>query len=172
MTALSPLAQHGLRLFRGRARCARCHSGSNLTDEDFHNIGVSWAHRPYDAGRAVVTGVPEDTGKFKTPTLREIARTAPYMHDGSIASLEGVIEFYDRGGNDNPFRDRGAPTAVSHGGRATGPPGFSGEPERGDSRRSGVTRGWPNSSSSIGRRLSPVELSVQEDVAVSPCGRN
>ena len=54
----------------------------------------------------MVTGVPEDTGKFKTPTLREIERTAPYMHDGSIATLEEVVDFYDRGGNDNPFRDR------------------------------------------------------------------
>ena len=105
-TALSPLGRHGLRLFRGRAHCTRCHSGSNFTDEDFHNTGVSWGHRPYDAGRAVVTGVPEDTGKFKTPTLREIDRTAPYMHDGSIARLEDLIEFYDRGGKDNPFRDR------------------------------------------------------------------
>ena len=104
-TALSPLAQRGLRLFRGRARCTRCHTGSNLTDEDFHNTGVSWGHRPYDAGRAVVTGVPRDTGKFKTPTLREVERTAPYMHDGSIATLEEVVDFYDRGGNDNPFRD-------------------------------------------------------------------
>ncbi len=54
----------------------------------------------------MVTGVPEDTGKFKTPTLREIERTAPYMHDGSIATLEEVVDFYDRGGNDNPFRDQ------------------------------------------------------------------
>ncbi len=105
-TALSPEAQLGLRLFRGRAHCTRCHSGSNFTDEDFHNTGVSWGHRPYDAGRAVVTGVPEDTGKFKTPTLREVARTAPYMHDGSLATLEEVVDFYNRGGNDNPFRDR------------------------------------------------------------------
>jgi len=105
-TAMNPQAQQGLGLFRGRAHCTRCHSGSNFSDEDFHNTGVSWGHRPYDAGRAVVTGVPEDTGKFKTPTLREVARTAPYMHDGSIATLEDVIEFYDRGGKDNPFRDR------------------------------------------------------------------
>ena len=105
-TALNTEEQHGLRLFRGRAHCTRCHSGSNLTDEDFHNTGVSWGRRPYDAGRAVVTGVPEDTGKFKTPTLREIARTAPYMHDGTIATLEKVVDFYDRGGKDNPFRDR------------------------------------------------------------------
>ena len=51
-------------------------------------------------------GLTQDTGKFKTPTLREIARTAPYMHDGSLPTLEDVIEFYDRGGNANPYRDR------------------------------------------------------------------
>ena len=105
-TALSPLAQDGLRLFRGRARCTACHSGSNFTDEDFHNTGVFWGRQPYDPGRFEVTGVPEDTGKFKTPTLREIARTAPYMYDGSISTLEEVVDFYDRGGNDNPYRDR------------------------------------------------------------------
>ena len=104
--ALSPDAQAGLRLFRGRANCTACHVGPNFTDEEFHNTGVFWGRQPYDAGRVVVTGVPEDTGKFKTPTLREIARTAPYMHDGSIATLEEVVDFYDRGGNDNPFRDR------------------------------------------------------------------
>ena len=104
--ALSPDAQAGLRLFRGRASCAACHVGPTLTDEEFHNTGVFWGGQPYDAGRVVVTGVAEDTGKFKTPTLREVSRTAPYMHDGSIATLEAVVEFYDRGGNDNPFRDK------------------------------------------------------------------
>jgi cytochrome c peroxidase len=104
--ALSPLAQRGLRLFRGRARCTRCHSGSNFTDEDFHNTGVSWGRQPHDPGRFVVTGLSEDTGSFKTPTLREVEHTAPYMHDGSLATLEDVIEFYDRGGNANPYRDR------------------------------------------------------------------
>ena len=105
-TALSPEAQAGLSLFRGRANCTACHVGPNLTDEEFHNTGAFWGGQPYDAGRVVVTGVVEDTGKFKTPTLREIARTAPYMHDGSIDTLEDVVDFYDRGGNDNPFRDR------------------------------------------------------------------
>ena len=105
-TALSTLEQQGLRLFRGRARCTACHVGSNFTDEDFHNTGVFWGQKPYDSGRVVVTGLSEDTGKFKTPTLREIEHTAPYMHDGSIATLEEVIEFYDRGGNANPYLDR------------------------------------------------------------------
>ena len=104
--ALSPDAQAGLRLFRGRANCTACHVGPNFTDEEFHNTGVFWGRQPYDAGRVVVTGVVEDTGKFKTPTLREVVRTAPYMHDGSISTLEEVVDFYDRGGNDNPFLDR------------------------------------------------------------------
>ncbi len=104
--ALSPEAQAGLHLFRGRANCTVCHAGPNLTDEEFHNTGVFWGRQPYDAGRFVVTGASEDTGKFKTPTLREIEHTAPYMHDGSLATLKDVIEFYDRGGNANPYRDR------------------------------------------------------------------
>ncbi len=104
--ALSKDAQAGLELFRGRANCTACHVGPNLTDEEFHNTGVFWGGQPYDAGRVLVTNVPEDTGKFKTPTLREIERTAPYMHDGSIATLDEVVDFYDRGGNENPFRDR------------------------------------------------------------------
>ena len=103
--ALSRNAQAGLRLFRGRANCTACHVGPNFTDEEFHNTGVFWGRQPYDAGRVVVTGAAKDTGKFKTPTLREIARTAPYMHDGSIATLADVLEFYDRGGNANPYRD-------------------------------------------------------------------
>ena len=104
-TALSPLEQHGLRLFRGRARCTACHSGSNFTDEDFHNTCVFWGRQPYDPGRFTVTEVSEDIGKFKTPTLREIARTAPYMHDGSIATLEDVVDFYTDGGRQNPYLD-------------------------------------------------------------------
>ena len=58
-----------------------------------------------DEGRFIVTGRPEDRGAFKTPTLREVARTAPYMHDGSLASLAAVIDFYNRGGRANPRRD-------------------------------------------------------------------
>ena len=96
----------GLGLFRGRANCTACHVGPNLTDEEFHNTGVFWGQQPYDPGRFTVTEVTEDIGKFKTPTLREIARTAPYMHDGSLATLVDVVDFYDRGGKDNPFRDR------------------------------------------------------------------
>jgi cytochrome c peroxidase len=58
-----------------------------------------------DEGRFAITGKPEDRGAFKTPTLREIARTAPYMHDGSLVTLEDVVEFYDAGGRTNPRID-------------------------------------------------------------------
>jgi cytochrome c peroxidase len=103
---LSPLEQEGFRLFRDRARCYICHSGDHFTDEVFHNTGVAWKNgRLKDRGRAGVTGKLYHNGAFKTPTLREVARTAPYMHDGSIATLEEVVEFYDRGGVQNPWRD-------------------------------------------------------------------
>jgi cytochrome c peroxidase len=111
-TALSADAQLGLKVFRGKGNCSACHIGPNLTDEQFHNSGVAWrgfdgqpADSPLDEGRAAVSGQREDRGSFKTPTLREIARTPPYMHDGSMASLEDVVEYYDRGGNANPTLD-------------------------------------------------------------------
>ena len=104
--ALDTEERRGLELFNGRARCARCHAGPLLSDESFHNTGVAWVDgRILDPGRAAVTGRDADRGAFKTPTLREVARTAPYMHDGSLARLSDVIEFYDRGGRANPNLD-------------------------------------------------------------------
>ena len=79
-TALSETAKLGLKVFRGKGGCISCHIGPNLTDEALHNTGV---------GR----------GSFKTPTLRDVARQGPYMHDGSLSTLEDVIEYYDKGGN-------------------------------------------------------------------------
>ena len=96
--ALSDLEKTGLALFRGKARCTICHAGPNFSDENFHNTGVAWRE-----GKLADQGAGE--GKFKVPTLREVARTAPYMHDGSLATLEDVVEFYDRGGNPNPALD-------------------------------------------------------------------
>jgi cytochrome c peroxidase len=105
--ALDPEARRGRALFLGGAGCARCHLGPNLTDERFHVTGVAWrSGRPDDPGRFAVTGDSADLGAFKTPTLREVEHTAPYMHDGSIATLEEVVEFYDRGGIANPRLDR------------------------------------------------------------------
>ncbi len=109
-SALSAEARAGLRLFRNRARCTQCHVGPLFTDELFHNTGVAWfsdAKRFRDDGRFMVTGREKDRGAFKTPTLREVARTAPYMHDGSLATLEAVVDFYDAGGRPNPNLDAG-----------------------------------------------------------------
>lgn len=103
--ALSDAAQNGFRVFVGKGRCLSCHSGFNFTDERFHNLGVGWDRDQVDVGRYAVTKNAEDLGAFKTPTLREIARTAPYMHDGRFATLRQVIEFYDRGGIPNPYLD-------------------------------------------------------------------
>jgi cytochrome c peroxidase len=105
-SAMPAVAQEGLRLFRGRGNCTACHLGPNLTDERFHNTGVAWrSGRMQDEGRAGVTGAAADRGAFKTPTLREVARTAPYMHDGSVSTLAEVVESYDRGGTPNPHLD-------------------------------------------------------------------
>lgn len=104
--ALSAEAQAGLRLFRGKENCTACHLGPTFSDERFHNTGVAWASGALtDEGRAAVTGKAEHRGAFKTPTLRHVAETAPYMHDGSVARLEDVIDFYDRGGHPNPHLD-------------------------------------------------------------------
>ena len=104
--ALSEEEQRGRRLFLGRADCWRCHRGPNLTDEQFHNTGVAFLGGELtDPGRFAVTGLSDDRGAFKTPTLREVVRTAPYMHDGSLATLADVVEFYNRGGNPNPELD-------------------------------------------------------------------
>ncbi|HET8550334.1 MAG TPA: cytochrome c peroxidase [Bryobacteraceae bacterium] len=105
-SALSDSARRGLALFRGKGNCATCHVGPNLTDEKFHNTGVGWNGASFsDRGRAGVSGRREDEGAFKTPTLREVARRAPYMHDGRLATLEEVIAFYDEGGTRNPSLD-------------------------------------------------------------------
>ena len=104
--ALTERQLQGLRLFRGKGNCTACHLGPTFSDEQFHNTGVAWSDGEWlDDGRFGVTGEETDRGRFKTPTLREIARTAPYMHDGSITTLEDVVEFYDRGGSSNPYLD-------------------------------------------------------------------
>lgn len=102
---LSGEAKHGLWLFESKGLCWKCHSGPNFTDELFHNTGVGWGQDPIDLGRFEVTKKFGDQGRFKTPTLRAVALSPPYMHDGSIATLEEVVKFYNRGGNRNPFLD-------------------------------------------------------------------
>jgi cytochrome c peroxidase len=102
---LSAQERHGLWLYESKGRCWRCHTGANFTDEAYHNTGVSWGKDPADLGRYAVTKKEEDRGRFKTPTLRGVALTGPYMHDGSLTSLEDVVEFYNRGGGANPNLD-------------------------------------------------------------------
>lgn len=104
-SALSEAAQRGMKLFFGKANCSACHAGSNFTDNAFHNIGVGMEVDEPDQGRFVISSLGGDTGSFKTPTLREIARTAPYMHDGSMKTLEEVIAHYNKGGGSNPYLD-------------------------------------------------------------------
>jgi cytochrome c peroxidase len=105
--ALSGEQQRGLQIFRGRGNCTACHVGPSFTDEQFHNTGVAFRHDAFlDEGRFAVSHKTEDRGAFRTPTLREIARTAPYMHDGSVPTLEEVVEYYDDGGRSNPHLDQ------------------------------------------------------------------
>lgn len=96
--ALTDEQQRGMQIFRGRGNCTACHVGPTFSDERVHNTGVAWQNdRLQDEGSA--------NGTFKTPTLREVARTAPYMHDGSFATLADVVEFYSEGGRKNRWLD-------------------------------------------------------------------
>ncbi|MFQ5700982.1 MAG: cytochrome-c peroxidase [Acidobacteriota bacterium] len=104
--ALTPRQKEGNDLFFGKAECAQCHLGWNFTDSMFHNLGIGWNARTRqfaDPGRAKITGDEKETGRFKTPTLREVALHAPYMHDGSLATLHDVVEHYNKGGIPNPW---------------------------------------------------------------------
>lgn len=129
--ALSPIAERGLSLFQGKARCIQCHHGPMLTDERFHNLGLQENSEVFkeplrhitfrrffktlgvegyqflreDVGLYAVTKDPTDKGKFKTPSLREVARTPPYMHHGGIQTLEEVVELYNQGGGEAPNKD-------------------------------------------------------------------
>src|SRR3989442_6016820 len=102
-TALTVGAQRRLALFEGKARCVRGHAGFNFTDEGYRNIGVGMDNAEPDLGRYTVTKNEADKGAFKTPTLRDVARRGPYMHDGSEKTLADVVAFYDRGGVKNPW---------------------------------------------------------------------
>ena len=126
--ALSSQARKGLAVFQGKAGCVQCHNGSLLSDGEFHALGVpenkqifkeplrhitfrrfnkvigvpNFMNLRADAGLYVVTKEESDRGKFRTPTLREVDRTAPYMHNGVFATLEDVVDFYDKGGGRGP----------------------------------------------------------------------
>jgi len=104
-SALSQAAQRGMDVFFNKAHCSACHTGGNFTDGGFHNIGIGMDQEEPDLGRFAETKLVGDRGRFKTPTLREIARTAPYVHDGSLATLEDVVDYYQKGGIVNPQLD-------------------------------------------------------------------
>lgn len=99
-SALTDQEKRGLGLFVSKANCSQCHSGMNFTDDKFHNLGAmpGAETRQKDLGRFEITKSDEDTGAFKTPTLRNVAQTGPYMHDGSLATLEEVVDYYSNGG--------------------------------------------------------------------------
>ncbi len=129
-SALTEQATRGLALFEGKAGCLRCHDGAMLSDGRFHNLGLApnpdifnepLRHITFrrffrtmgldaaglreDPGRYAITKRQEDWGRFRTPTLREVAATAPYMHDGSLATLADVVDFYDGGGGPGRGKD-------------------------------------------------------------------
>jgi len=100
---MSAGAQRGMELYFGKkAWCSSCHATPALTDNEYHNIGIGMDSIQPDLGRYLVTGRDEDRGCFKTPPVRNAALTAPYMHDGSLATLEDVLDWYAKGGHPNP----------------------------------------------------------------------
>lgn len=104
-TALGDEAQVGMKLFFGKANCSACHNGPHFSDSAFHNLGVGASAKEIDQGRRKISNIEGDHGAFRTPTLREIARSAPYMHDGSLKTLEEVVDYYNLGGTKNDYLD-------------------------------------------------------------------
>ena len=104
-SAASEAAKRGFEVFK-LAKCNNCHDGVLLTDQQFHNVGVGMDAPEPDQGRGKISTKPEETGAFKTPTLRDIAESGPYFHDGSVATLEEAVDFMLGGGKPNPFLDK------------------------------------------------------------------
>lgn len=88
--------------FGNKAQCSVCHWLMTVSDNRFHNIGIGMTGDSTDLGRFLVTGEENDRGAFKTPPVRNVAQTAPYMHDGSLATLDGIVDWYAQGGHPNP----------------------------------------------------------------------
>lgn len=96
--ALNDQELEGMHLFRTKARCFNCHNGQYLTDNDFHNIGLTYYKRKYeDLGRYEITKNPADVGKFRTPSLRDVMNTSPWMHNGLFDNITGVVNIYNSG---------------------------------------------------------------------------
>jgi cytochrome c peroxidase len=103
--AVSEAARRGWAVFQAKG-CVECHAGVLLTDQQFHNVGIGMAAAEPDVGRFKVTNEDKDMGAFKTPTLRDVAQSAPYFHDGSVATLEEAVQLMLDGGIDNPHLSR------------------------------------------------------------------
>jgi cytochrome c peroxidase len=104
-SALTDAQKRGWEVFQ-QAKCNNCHDGVLFTDMQYHNVGIGMNQATPDPGRGKVSGKPEDTGAFKTPTLRDVARSAPYFHDGSVATLEEALDLMLGGGIANEHLDR------------------------------------------------------------------
>ncbi|MGI9166728.1 MAG: cytochrome-c peroxidase [Pyrinomonadaceae bacterium] len=104
-SALSESALRGWNIFQA-IKCTNCHDGVLLTDQQYHNVGIGMDQKEPDVGRFKVTNRPEDTGAFMTPTLRDIAESAPYFHDGSAKTLEEALDIMLGGGKPNEHLDR------------------------------------------------------------------
>ena len=106
--ALTASEVSGFRLFTGKGRCIACHVGFDFTDHNFYDIGLPGT----DRGRGKEIGLSAADYAFKTPTLRELAWTSPYMHDGSLATLEEVVRHYEKGGVARPTRSKDLPRGL------------------------------------------------------------
>jgi len=104
-SALTKQQKAGLNFFNGKGECAECHSGPNLTTEKFANLGIGIDQPNPDPGLEAITKKRGDFGKFKAPTLRDLAHRGPYMHDGRFKTVGEVLDFYSRGGLANPHLD-------------------------------------------------------------------
>lgn len=104
-TAISESAFRGWNIFQ-TIKCNQCHDGVLFTDQQYHNVGIGMDQPNPDVGRFTVTKKPEDTGAFKTPTLRDIAKSAPYFHDGSAKTLEEAVDIMLAGGKPNQYLDK------------------------------------------------------------------
>ena len=102
---MSAAADRGMKIFAGKGHCTPCHSGPAFSDQSFHNLGVGMDKPNPDLGREAHTKNAKDRGKFKTPGLRNVALTNPYLHDGSAKTLMEVVQLYDRGGEANADLD-------------------------------------------------------------------
>ena len=104
-SALSEQAQRGWEIFSEKAKCTNCHDGLLLTDLQYHNVGIGMDKDNPDVGRGKVSGDEKDTGAFKTPTLMDISKSEPYMHDGSVETLEEAVDLMTSGGKANDWLD-------------------------------------------------------------------